>query len=89
MQKKNGSGLKKQLTWMDPTGKTRTWEPVKHTTRKGQLTDGVTIIPGLHRTLHYDCIFLMKQFRPPMGGCCLEFPAGLIDGDESPETAAL
>ncbi|XP_055970660.1 ADP-sugar pyrophosphatase [Sorex fumeus] len=78
-----------KTTYMDPTGKIRTWETVKRTTRKGQSADGVSIIPVLQRTLHYECIVLVKQFRPPMGGYCLEFPAGLIDGDESPEAAAL
>ncbi|EPY88913.1 ADP-sugar pyrophosphatase isoform 1 [Camelus ferus] len=36
---------------------------------------GVAVIPVLQRTLHYECIVLVKQFRPPMGGYCLEFPA--------------
>uniref|UniRef100_A0A8C0RM76 ADP-sugar pyrophosphatase n=1 Tax=Canis lupus familiaris TaxID=9615 RepID=A0A8C0RM76_CANLF len=66
-----------------------TWETVKRTTRKGQSADGVAVIPVLQRTLHYECIVLVKQFRPPMGGYCLEFPAGLIDDNESPEAAAL
>uniref|UniRef100_A0A2K6G9T5 ADP-sugar pyrophosphatase n=1 Tax=Propithecus coquereli TaxID=379532 RepID=A0A2K6G9T5_PROCO len=91
-----------KTTYMDPTGKTRrmkkkmktllilrTWETVKRTTRKGQTADGVAVIPVLQRTLHYECIVLVKQFRPPMGGYCLEFPAGLIDENESPEAAAL
>uniref|UniRef100_A0AC11ETA8 Nudix hydrolase 5 n=1 Tax=Ovis aries TaxID=9940 RepID=A0AC11ETA8_SHEEP len=96
-----------KTTYRDPTGKTRTWETVKRTTRKGQSADGnlraqinitsvaawlqlgVAIIPVLQRTLHYECIILVKQFRPPMGGYCLEFPAGLIDDNESPEAAAL
>ncbi|XP_078510984.1 ADP-sugar pyrophosphatase [Lissotriton helveticus] len=77
-------------TYVDPTGKTRNWETVKRTTRKeGNLADGVAIIPVLQRTLHYECIVLVKQFRPPMGCYCLEFPAGLIDANESPQTAAL
>ncbi|EHB07536.1 ADP-sugar pyrophosphatase [Heterocephalus glaber] len=67
----------------------RTWETVKRTTRRGQSADGVAIIPVLQRTLHYECIVLVKQFRPPVGGYCLEFPAGLIDDNESPEAAAL
>nr|KAF6388130.1 nudix hydrolase 5 [Myotis myotis] len=78
-----------KTTYMDPTGKTRTWETVKRATRKGQSADGVMIIPVLQRTLHYECIILVKQFRPPMGSYCLEFPAGLIDDNESPEAAAL
>uniref|UniRef100_A0A8C9LT41 ADP-sugar pyrophosphatase n=2 Tax=Piliocolobus tephrosceles TaxID=591936 RepID=A0A8C9LT41_9PRIM len=91
-----------KTTYMDPTGKTRrnkektttllilrTWESVKRTTRKEQTADGVAIIPVLQRTLHYECIVLVKQFRPPMGGYCIEFPAGLIDDGETPEAAAL
>ncbi|XP_072811291.1 ADP-sugar pyrophosphatase isoform X3 [Vicugna pacos] len=78
-----------KTTYRDPTGKTRTWESVKRTTRRGQSADGVAVIPVLQRTLHYECIVLVKQFRPPMGGYCLEFPAGLLEGDESPEAAAL
>ncbi|KFO34543.1 ADP-sugar pyrophosphatase [Fukomys damarensis] len=49
----------------------------------------IAVIPVLQRTLHYECIVLVKQFRPPVGGYCLEFPAGLIDDNESPEAAAL
>uniref|UniRef100_A0A2K6KVY2 ADP-sugar pyrophosphatase n=3 Tax=Rhinopithecus TaxID=542827 RepID=A0A2K6KVY2_RHIBE len=91
-----------KTTYMDPTGKTRrnkektttllilrTWESVKRTTRKEQTADGVAVIPVLQRTLHYECIILVKQFRPPMGGYCIEFPAGLIDDGETPEAAAL
>ncbi|XP_075782133.1 ADP-sugar pyrophosphatase isoform X2 [Pelodiscus sinensis] len=67
-----------QTTYIDPSGKTRIWETVKRTTRKeGSSADGVSIIPVLLRTLHYDCIVLVKQFRPPMGGYCLEFPAAV------------
>lgn len=29
------------------------------------------------------------QFRPPTGDYCLEFPAGLVDNNETPEEAAL
>ncbi|KAK2105368.1 hypothetical protein P7K49_014882 [Saguinus oedipus] len=38
----------------------------------------VAVIPVLQRTLHYECIVLVKQFRPPMGGYCIEFPADKI-----------
>ncbi|XP_060135469.1 ADP-sugar pyrophosphatase [Zootoca vivipara] len=79
-----------QTTYIDPEGQTRVWESVKRTTRqKGVSADGVAVIPVLQRTLHYDCVVLVKQFRPPMGNYCLEFPAGLIDSNETPESAAL
>lgn len=34
------------------------------------------IIALLKRTLHKDCVVMVKQFRPPIGCCTLEFPAG-------------
>ncbi|KAM9313245.1 ADP-sugar pyrophosphatase [Gastrophryne carolinensis] len=79
-----------ETTYVDHEGKTRTWETVKRTTRsKGSAADGVAIIPVLMRTLHYECMVLIKQFRPPLGRVCLEFPAGLIDDNETAEQAAL
>ncbi|KAG8440020.1 hypothetical protein GDO86_005986 [Hymenochirus boettgeri] len=79
-----------QTTYVDQQGQTRTWETVKRTTRtEGNVADGVGIIPVLQRTLHYECLVLVKQFRPPMGCYCLEFPAGLIDENETPHQAAL
>ncbi|XP_077120704.1 ADP-sugar pyrophosphatase isoform X3 [Ranitomeya variabilis] len=65
-----------ETTYIDQEGKTRTWETVKRTTRReGNAVDGVAIIPVLQRTLHYECMVLIKQFRPPLGCYCLEFPA--------------
>ncbi|NWW74097.1 NUDT5 pyrophosphatase, partial [Climacteris rufus] len=79
-----------ETTYTDPFGKTRTWETVKRTgNKKGVTADGVAVIAVLQRTLHYDCIVLVKQFRPPINGYCLEFPAGLIEENESAESAAL
>ncbi|KAE8281700.1 ADP-sugar pyrophosphatase [Larimichthys crocea] len=68
---------------------TRTWETAKRTTRRANTeADGVGIIALLKRTLHKDCVVMVKQFRPPMACHTLEFPAGLIEG-ESAEVAAL
>ncbi|KAM6096865.1 ADP-sugar pyrophosphatase isoform 2-T2 [Chlamydotis macqueenii] len=79
-----------ETTYTDPFGKTRTWETVKRTgKKKGVSADGVAVIAVLQRTLHYDCIVLVKQFRPPINGYCLEFPAGLIEENETAESAAL
>ncbi|NXJ90222.1 NUDT5 pyrophosphatase, partial [Corythaixoides concolor] len=93
-----------ETTYTDPFGKTRrrtysfvlfsvlnrTWETVKRTgNKKGISADGVAVIAVLQRTLHYDCIVLVKQFRPPINGYCLEFPAGLIEENETAEHAAL
>ncbi|XP_062851395.1 ADP-sugar pyrophosphatase [Trichomycterus rosablanca] len=79
-----------KTTYVDPSGNTRIWETAKRTTRPTNIdTDGVEIIALLKRTLHKDCVVLVKQYRPPMGCYTLEFPAGLIDDNETPETAAL
>lgn len=40
------------------------------------LPAGVGIIALLKRTLHKDCVVMVKQFRPPLGCYTLEFPAG-------------
>ncbi|XP_034719299.1 ADP-sugar pyrophosphatase [Etheostoma cragini] len=86
-----GKWLKlEKTTYVDRAGKTRTWETVKRTTRQTNTeTDGVGIIALLKRTLHKDCVVMVKQFRPPLGCHTLEFPAGLIDEGETVEAAAL
>ncbi|XP_075328174.1 ADP-sugar pyrophosphatase [Odontesthes bonariensis] len=79
-----------KTTYVDPAGNTRTWESVKRTTRQTNTdADGVGIIALLKRTLHKDSVVMVKQFRPPLGCCSLEFPAGLIDEGENAEAAAL
>ncbi|KAJ0012492.1 hypothetical protein NQD34_016826 [Periophthalmus magnuspinnatus] len=78
-----------KTTYVDPLGNTRIWETVKRTTRQATQADGVGIIALLKRTLHKDCVVMVKQFRPPMSAYSLEFPAGLIDEGETAEAAAL
>ncbi|KAK7895970.1 hypothetical protein WMY93_021295 [Mugilogobius chulae] len=78
-----------KTTYVDPVGNTRIWETVKRTTRQATQADGVGIIALLKRTLHKDCVVMVKQFRPPMNSFSLEFPAGLIDKGETAEVAAL
>lgn len=77
-----------KTTYVDPSGSTRTWETAKRTTRQNNC-DGVGIFALLKKTLHKDSVVLVKQFRPPMGCYTLEFPAGLIDENESAAAAAL
>lgn len=77
------------ITYTDPTGRERQWECVKRTTRQTDSADAVGIIAILKRMLKFDCIVLVLQYRPPMKCCTVEFPAGLVDAGESPETAAV
>ena len=79
-----------KLTWQDSSGKTREWESLSRTTRRaGADSDGADIIATIKKTGSVDQLILVKQFRPPMGACTLEFPAGLMDPAESIETTAL
>lgn len=90
----------KTLTWTDQDGVSgRKWDYATRTTKKTiDSTDAVIIIPLLKKIYTdtssddddeiFDTI-LVEQFRPPVRQCTLEFPAGLIDKDETPEQAAL
>ncbi|QEU61844.1 Ysa1 [Kluyveromyces lactis] len=81
-------GLRK-LTYQDPNGKIREWDSAVRLTRSEGGVDGVGILAILRYSDKPDEILLQKQFRPPVEGVCIEMPAGLIDGGESIETAAL
>ncbi len=85
------------LTYTDIENKERKWDYATRTTKKSKdSADAVVIIPilkrpyskGDHQDLVLDTI-LVEQFRPPIGKSTLEFPAGLIDENETPEQAAL
>ncbi|CAH1783847.1 unnamed protein product [Owenia fusiformis] len=78
-----------KLTYKDPTGKAREWEAVSRTTRGSGALDAVVVMATLKRTLKYDCIVLVKQYRPPMKTYTIEFPAGLIDSGEDPKETAV
>ena len=88
------------LSYQDQEGKDRLWDYATRTTKQSKnSTDAVVIIPLLKRPYataakddDSDSIFdtlLVEQFRPPLGRTTLEFPAGLIDQDETPVQAAL
>ena len=51
--------------------------------------DAVAILPLIKDKEDGTNVLLIKQFRPPTGKPCYELPAGLVDPDESIETAAL
>jgi 8-oxo-dGTP pyrophosphatase MutT (NUDIX family) len=84
------------ISYTDQEGKSRIWDvatrTTKQTTGEGQdpKADAVVIVPLLrkHGSPILDTI-IVEQFRPPVGQTTVEFPAGLIDKDESPQDAAL
>lgn len=79
----SGSWLEmEKITYTDQHGQIRSWESVS---RKSSLGAAV-VIAVLKPSGKF---ILVRQFRPPTGGYTIEFPAGLIDNDESPEETAL
>jgi ADP-ribose pyrophosphatase len=72
----------KKITYTDAHGKNRTWETVER-----KKSSGAVVIIGILRPS--DRLLLIRQYRPPADAYVIEFPAGLIDAKESPETAAL
>ncbi|SCW01281.1 LAFE_0D09120g1_1 [Lachancea fermentati] len=81
-------GLTK-IEYLDPNGQKREWDSAVRKTRSSGGIDGVGILAILKTPGKQDEILLQKQYRPPVEGVCIEMPAGLIDGNESVEVAAL
>ena len=81
------------IDYTDQEGKDRKWDFVKRTTKQESASaDAVVIIPLLKRYNDADTTLdtiLVEQYRPPVDKVTAEFPAGLIDKDETPEQAAL
>lgn len=70
------------IDWRGADGITRVWES---TERVGGNT-AIVIIPWLKPS---NTLVLIRQYRPPAEGYVIEFPAGLIDANESPADAAV
>lgn len=71
-----------QLEYTDFENKTRFWETVSRKRCAGAVVLIVELLPS-HR------LILIRQYRPPADALLIEFPAGLIDPGETPESAAL
>jgi len=67
-------------TYIDSSGVTREWESVERVNCRGI----VAVVPV---TDHKE-VLLIRQFRPPVNGYVIEFPAGLNDKGGSLEDAA-
>jgi 8-oxo-dGTP pyrophosphatase MutT (NUDIX family) len=71
-----------ELEYVDGSGRQRRWESAG---RQGDAW-AVLAIPTLQPSGR---LLLIRQYRPPMDGFVLEFPAGLVDPGETPEQAAV
>uniref|UniRef100_A0A7S2UI82 Nudix hydrolase domain-containing protein n=1 Tax=Attheya septentrionalis TaxID=420275 RepID=A0A7S2UI82_9STRA len=79
------------IDYTDETGTSRKWDVATRTTKSSSdKADAVVIVPLLRKSGSANLeTLLVTQYRPPLGRSTIEFPAGLIDKDESPENAAL
>ena len=70
----------------------RKWDRAVRTTKASETSiDAVVILAILKNDPSdpsKDEIVCVRQFRPPVDGYTIELPAGLIDGNEDPSTAA-
>lgn len=80
----------KKLNYTNPLGKDLVWEMATRPTKPiGSEIDAVIIVPLLHYPNGEKKLALVRQFRPPTNGVCIEFPAGLIDPNDSIESCAI
>jgi ADP-ribose pyrophosphatase len=82
-------GLKK-IEFVDQVGKPRTWEVAVRKTRAEKA--GVDAVAMGNILLHPDRLpstMIVIQYRPPLDAFTVEWPAGLIDADETAEEAAV
>ncbi|PAV57854.1 hypothetical protein WR25_23811 isoform K [Diploscapter pachys] len=79
----------KQVKFRTQSGNEGVWQFSNRTTRpEKSVVDGVDVLAVLKKSGKRYFI-LVRQWRIPMNGWCLEFPAGLIDENETVEEAAL
>ena len=71
-----------KVSFTNGRGLTGVWECVNRTNAAGAAVIIPRLMPG-------DDVILIRQFRPPAGRYMIEFPAGLIEEGETPESTAL
>jgi len=82
----------KTLTFTDHNGAHKKWDMATRTGKSldPNTADAVVIIPLLKKSGSSTVeTIIVKQYRPPVGKVTVEFPAGLIDKNESPADAAI
>lgn len=78
-----------KITYRDQNNKVRPWNLVERSNKSSMdQPDAVVIITIIKGKTCLDTL-LVEQFRPPIQGVGIEFPAGLVDKGETPEQAAL
>ncbi|KAH8682035.1 NUDIX hydrolase domain-like protein [Xylariales sp. PMI_506] len=79
----------KKIEYTDQMGKDRTWEVATRKTRGKAGVDAVAMGNILLHPSRPPATLVVIQYRPPLDAFTVEWPAGLIDADETPEEAAV
>ena len=79
-----------QIKYQDQMGGNRVWDAVERPNVGNSGINAVVIVPLVYKSEWKEPkVVLVEQFRPPLGCAVIELPAGLVDGDETPESAGL
>lgn len=78
-----------KATYTDSRGVPRAWEIASRRTTSASGIDAVAIGNIIHHPSKPPSTILVIQFRPPVNAFTIEWPAGLIDANETPEEAAV
>ncbi|KAK3933726.1 NUDIX hydrolase domain-like protein [Diplogelasinospora grovesii] len=79
----------KKIEYVDQVGKARTWEAATRKTRGKAGVDAVAMGNILLHPSRPLSTLVVIQYRPPLDAFTVEWPAGLIDAEETPEQAAV
>ncbi|GBL78810.1 ADP-sugar pyrophosphatase [Araneus ventricosus] len=79
-----------KYSYKDHNGIERTWEIATRVTKpEPGNPDCVGSLAVLRRLLKYDCLILVKQYRPALKKYTLELPAGVVEKHEKPDETAI
>jgi ADP-ribose pyrophosphatase len=78
-----------KATYIDAKGKERVWEIASRKTTGKSGVDAVAMGNIIYHPTKPPSTIIVIQFRPPVNAFTIEWPAGLIDANETPEEAAV
>ena len=79
----------RKVEYVDQVGKDRTWEVATRKTRGRAGVDAVAMGNILLHPSRPPSTMVVIQYRPPLDSYTVEWPAGLVDADETVEQAAV
>lgn len=79
----------KKIEYVDQVGTSRTWEVATRKTRGKAGVDAVAMGNILLHPSRPPSTMIVIQYRPPLDAYTVEWPAGLIDAEETAEQAAV